>query len=85
MLARMGAGALTISALNSGLALATIGMALPAGPIVDRQRHSRPLERAPLLRAPRLLRADRHRRLPAARLGADRHRDHLVRLRDPSP
>src|SRR5438093_1484235 len=38
MLARMGAGALTVSALSSGLALATIAMALPAGPMVDRQR-----------------------------------------------
>ncbi|HZQ98461.1 MAG TPA: MFS transporter [Chloroflexota bacterium] len=37
-LARLGAGALTVSALNSGLALATIGMALPAGPMVERQR-----------------------------------------------
>jgi MFS family permease len=38
MLARMGSGALTVSALSSGLALTTIAMALPAGPIVDRQR-----------------------------------------------
>ena len=36
-LARMGADALTISALSAGLALTTIVMALPAGPIVDRQ------------------------------------------------
>lgn len=39
MLARMGASAVTVSALSSGLALTTIAMALPAGPIVDRQRH----------------------------------------------
>src|SRR5690349_1832668 len=38
MLARMGSSALTVSALSSGLALTTIAMALPAGPIVDRQR-----------------------------------------------
>src|SRR5687768_6968062 len=39
MLARMGASAVTISLLSSGLALTSIAMALPAGPIVDRQRH----------------------------------------------
>jgi MFS family permease len=39
MLARMGAGAVTVSLLSSGLALTSIAMALPAGPIVDRQRH----------------------------------------------
>lgn len=38
LLARMGASAVTVSALSSGLALTTIAMALPAGPIVDRQR-----------------------------------------------
>jgi len=38
MLARMGSSALTVSALSSGLALTTIAMALPAGPIVERQR-----------------------------------------------
>ena len=37
LLARMGADVLTISALSAGLALTTIVMALPAGPIVDRQ------------------------------------------------
>src|SRR5437870_1093986 len=38
MLARMGAGALTVSMLSSSLALTSIGMALPSGPIVERQR-----------------------------------------------
>jgi len=38
LLARLGATATTVSMLNSGLALASIGMALPAGPIVARQR-----------------------------------------------
>jgi MFS family permease len=38
MLARLGASAVTVSALSSGLALTSIAMALPAGPIVDRQR-----------------------------------------------
>lgn len=38
MLARMGASGLTVSALNAGLALTTIVMALPSGPIVERQR-----------------------------------------------
>jgi MFS family permease len=38
MLARMGASGLTVSALNAGLALTSIIMALPSGPIVERQR-----------------------------------------------
>lgn len=38
LLARLGAGATTVSMLNSGLALANIGMALPAGPMVASQR-----------------------------------------------
>src|SRR5919202_1610915 len=38
MLARMGASALTVSLLNSSLALTSIAMAIPSGPIVERQR-----------------------------------------------
>ena len=38
MLARMGASALTVSMLNSSLALTSIVMAIPSGPIVERQR-----------------------------------------------
>ncbi|TAK21177.1 MAG: MFS transporter [Chloroflexota bacterium] len=38
LLARFGAGAMTVSWLSSGLALTSIVMALPAGPIVERQR-----------------------------------------------
>jgi MFS family permease len=39
MLARMGASGTTVSWLNSGMALMTIAMALPTGPIVARQRN----------------------------------------------
>lgn len=39
MLARMGANAATVSMLNSGLALAIIGTALPSGPMVARQKN----------------------------------------------
>ena len=38
MLARMGAGAITVSLLNSSLALTSIVMAIPSGPLVERQR-----------------------------------------------
>jgi MFS family permease len=38
MLARMGASAMTVSLLSSGLALTSIAMAIPSGPIVERQR-----------------------------------------------
>jgi MFS family permease len=38
LLARLGASATTISLLNSGLALANISMALPAGPLIASQR-----------------------------------------------
>jgi len=38
MLARMGASAVTVSLLSSGLALTSILAALPAGPLVERQR-----------------------------------------------
>jgi MFS family permease len=38
MLARLGASAVTVSMLSSGLALTSIAAALPAGPLVERQR-----------------------------------------------
>jgi len=38
LLVRLGASATTVSMLNSGLALASIGMALPAGPMIAAQR-----------------------------------------------
>jgi MFS family permease len=38
MLARLGASAVTVSLLSSGLALTSIAAALPAGPLVERQR-----------------------------------------------
>src|SRR5215210_5478805 len=38
MLARMGASGLTVSLLSSSLALTSIAMAIPSGPIVERQR-----------------------------------------------
>ena len=38
MLARMGASAVTVSLLSSGLALTNIAAALPAGPLVERRR-----------------------------------------------